>query len=301
MILQKCKSTSTFYTTDNTSSTTPPSDTTPKASFIPKNKFSNIDPPQLLTISSFFKYPEGDINEYQNLSKGTAFLVKLPSGLLIKNDNLYCITCAHITHPFHFPNLYKEEQHEWIYNLGESNIKVQLEYRDQKTGQLLHTIPLKPPYHLHPTLDLVAFKVDPNEFTRSNLPYTTTIIELEDYEHPIEGHEGKLFGYRLVDEKENILKPIESEYKFHCEESSHRFYVQTKTPSPMGVCGGPVINIENEVVGMVEGLVQIDSNSINSVKDREQREFIKACNNNTVFIPSQVLNRFLKSIDLEFY
>jgi len=261
-------------------------------------KFHLVDPPQLLTISSSFIYPEGGMNEYANLSKGTAFLVETPKKLLKKtNNSIYCISCAHITHPFNFPNLYKEDQHEWIYSLAESNIKVELEYRDPKTGKVLHTIPLKPPFHLHPMLDLVVFKVDENDFKRSNVPYTTTIIPLEDYEFPKEGHEGVIFGYQLEDEKENVMKPVEKEYVFHFCESTQRYYVSTKSPTPMGVCGGPVINIENEVVGMVEGLATIDPSMIDKVTDPKRKEFYHKVNNNTVFIPSEELNRFITKID----
>ncbi|EAL69383.1 hypothetical protein DDB_G0276167 [Dictyostelium discoideum AX4] len=264
-------------------------------------KFRMVERPDLLTISSFFRYPEGGVEDYTNLSKGTAFLARAPSGLLSKpNNSLYCISCAHITHPFHFPNLYKEDQYSWIYSLGEKNIKVQLEYRDQKTGKLLNIIPLKPPFHLHPMLDLVVFKVDEDDFNKTNLPYHTTIMELEHYEFPKEGHEGKLYGYQLISESENIMKPIETPYVFHFDESPERFYVSTRNPSPMGICGGPVINIENEVIGMIEGLAKIDQSTISKTTDPEKKQFFNKINSNTVFIPSQELNRFLSKIDMSY-
>ncbi|KAN0015667.1 hypothetical protein ACTFIU_008410 [Dictyostelium citrinum] len=264
-------------------------------------KFRMVERPDLLSISSFFRYPEGGVEEYANLSKGTAFLVRPPSGLLSKpNNSLYCISCAHITHPFHFPNLYKEEQYSWIYSLGEKNIKVQLEYRDQKTGKLLNIIPLKPPFHLHPMLDLVVFKVDEDDFNKTNLPYQTTVMELEHYEFPKEGHEGKLYGYQLISESENIMKPIETSYVFHFDESPERFYVSTRNPSPMGICGGPVINIENEVIGMIEGLAKIDPSTISKTDDPQKKKLLHKINSNTVFIPSQELNRFLSKIDMTY-
>ncbi|KYQ91315.1 hypothetical protein DLAC_11714 [Tieghemostelium lacteum] len=264
-----------------------------------KKKYTPIDTPKLLSISSFFRYPEGGVNEYANLSKGTAFLVQTPkSGFIGKpNNSIYCISCAHITHPFQFPNLYKEEQYSWLYVLGESNIKAQLEYRDDETGKLLHSIPLKPPYYLHPLLDLVVFKVDEDDFKKSNIPYQASIIELEPYDFPKEGNPGRLFGYQLVNEKENIMKPMQIDFQFHFAESSERFFLSTESVSPMGVCGGPVVNIENEVIGMVEGLVQIDPTLIDKTPNPKKREFLRKTNNNTVFIPSQVLNNFISSID----
>ncbi|EGC29706.1 hypothetical protein DICPUDRAFT_158683 [Dictyostelium purpureum] len=272
-----------------------------KSSIAEAHKFRMVERPDLLSISSFFRYPEGGVDEYANLSKGTAFLVRPPSSILSKpNNSLYCISCAHITHPFHFPNLYKEEQYSWIYSLGEKNIKVQLEYRDQKTGKLLHTIPLKPPFHLHPMLDLVLFKVNEEDFKKTNVPYETTIMDLEHYEFPKEGHEGKLYGYQLESENDNIMRPIESSYTLNFVESPERYYVKTKNVSPMGICGGPVINIENEVIGMIEGLTKIHQAIIDKQTDQNKKNQLTKLNNNTVFIPSQELNRFITKVDLSY-
>ncbi|EFA74984.1 hypothetical protein PPL_12018 [Heterostelium album PN500] len=261
-----------------------------------KKKEEAIETPSILTISSYFKYPEYGVNEYVNLSRGSLFLVKTPSGLFSASRPIYAISCAHITHPFNFPFLYKEENHKWIFALGESNIKAEIEYRDPKTGKVLHSLPIEKPYYLHPTLDLVCFRVNLEDFTRSNLPYIPSVLELEDYEHPRKGHTGKLFGYQLVNEKDNIMMPLASEYKFNVEEPN-RHFVQTQSASPMGMCGGPAINFDNEVVGMIEGLVKLDPKLIQNSDQDSKKNFFTSLNSNTVYIPSTVLKEFIKSID----
>eukprot|EP01133_Synstelium_polycarpum_P009001 gene9001-10558_t len=248
-----------------------------------KSKEDIIETPAILTISSYFK--------------GSAFLVKTPTRLFDATRPIYCISCAHITHPFNFPALYKEESHQWIFALGEQNIKAQLEYRDPKTGRVLHSIPLEKPFHLHPNLDLVCFEVNIEDFQKSSLPFAASILELESYEHPRKGHTGRLFGYQLVNEKDDIMLPLATDYKFNVEESS-RHFVQTKTPSPMGICGGPAVNFDNEVVGMIEGLVKLDQKSIDAYTDENRKIFYTGLNSNTVYIPSQVLKSFIASIDL---
>ncbi|GAM21703.1 hypothetical protein SAMD00019534_048780 [Acytostelium subglobosum LB1] len=257
----------------------------------------------LLTVSSYFKFPDYGVQDYVVLSRGTAFLVKTPGAS--QNRPIYGISSAHITHPFNFPQLYKDPSQQWIFALDESNIRVQLEYRDNNTGRILHSVHLDKPFHLHSTLDLVCFPLSLDDFTRKGLPYNASILELTDNNNNNNDSQhnqiGKLFGYQLVDEKADIMRPLETEYQLNVVESN-RHFVSTVNPSPMGVCGGPAINSNNEVVGMIEGLVKLDPRVLSpgtSTVNEATREYYNRINLNSVYIPSKILKTFINTIDIQ--
>ncbi|EGG20661.1 hypothetical protein DFA_00522 [Cavenderia fasciculata] len=285
--------TTTKYFNNNNTKYTP----TSRSYSSKKKEATSIDSPKTLTLSTYFKFPEFGVHEWANLNRGTAFIVKTPKQFFVEpNRSVYIISCGHITHPFNFPHLYKDETHQWIFALGEQNIKAQLEYRDASTGKVTHIVPIDKPFHLHPTEDLVCIEANLDDFKRSNLPFTPSVLELEVYEEPRKGHTGKLFGYQLVNEKDDIMEPVTMDFIYNTGDAN-RHFVSTKSPAPMGVCGGPVINFDNEVVGMIEGLVKLNVNDIDK-QDETQRRFLHGINSNAVFLPSKIINNFIKEVDI---
>ncbi|GAM23422.1 hypothetical protein SAMD00019534_065970 [Acytostelium subglobosum LB1] len=257
-----------------------------------------IETPSLLTISSYYRYPEFGVNNYVNLTRETVLMVKKPSDSLFNSTTkaVYGVGCAHVTHPFLYPYLYSEDRHQLLLALGESNIKTQLEYRDQKTGRVLQTVPLHRPFYLHPTLDLVCFKMNIDDLLKSNLPFKPSILELEKYEEPRKGHTGKLFGYQMISDKDDIMTPVESEYRFNVAEPANHF-VQTKSVMAPSIRGGPAVNFDNEVVGMIVAMVKLDPKAIEEHEDENRRIFLNSLNSNTVYLPSEVINQFISEID----
>lgn len=80
------------------------------------------------------------------------------TGVGTKNDYIvlqpfHVITCAHVTHPFAFRDLYPDQ--DWLAHVTHTSVTARVEIRDLETGDVVARCPAGPAT-LHESLDLVA-------------------------------------------------------------------------------------------------------------------------------------------------
>jgi len=143
---------------------------------------------------------------------------------------------------------------------------------------------------LHPESDL---KVD--EFQELVKSKDLKIDVLKLLPHiPVIGQHVMYFGHN-VDTSENIAYPTDmSGVLVWC--SPDRIYASVDVPPmPMGMCGGPVVLMQDvqQCVGMVEAAVAPLK------KGEEGNEVKELLQDKAVVIPSPVIAKFLKEIDID--
>ncbi len=88
-----------------------------------------------------------------------------------------------------------------------------------------------------------------------------------------------------------------------------KYFIQTETPSVMGMCGAPVLLMDKQptndwesavtkrCIGMVEGLVQPVSEEKLREKSVDVQKALKAIENNTAVLGSRQILEFIKEVE----
>eukprot|EP01138_Halocafeteria_seosinensis_P012879 gb/GECG01013157.1/.p1 GENE.gb/GECG01013157.1/~~gb/GECG01013157.1/.p1 ORF type:complete len:224 (+),score=6.91 gb/GECG01013157.1/:1-672(+) len=134
----------------------------------------------VLTLTAHFRVPEQGMEEYEPLSRSSAFIVgsdleQSPADNLAEDgtpafgafNKLHFLTSQHVTHPFRFPQYYPPEQgYEFIQFISEEHMKYTVELRDANDGNIVFQFPLSDNPHYtfrHPVQDVTCLHVD-NDF-----------------------------------------------------------------------------------------------------------------------------------------
>jgi len=104
-----------------------------------------------------------------------------------------------------------------------------------------------------------------------------------------------IVGHNLESRGEEVLVPTWSEGVLNLLNQKRGF---AKTPKPlmMGMCGGPVLDSQNQCVGILEAIVNSLTPSKEATMDDDTRNYWKAVENNAVFITSSQLLSFFDEI-----
>jgi hypothetical protein len=130
-----------------------------------------------LSISSWFCVPEQGMNQFEILSRGSAFLVQsdasrmvsvdksrsFPLGVHTKRSNTsallptyHVVTSSHVVSPWKWPNYYPEE---WLQHVNEQHTYYTLEVRDEH-GVFITQAECRPVTYHHLNKDLAVLHMD---------------------------------------------------------------------------------------------------------------------------------------------
>ncbi|GMH98223.1 hypothetical protein TrVE_jg14262 [Triparma verrucosa] len=206
-------------------------------------------------LTSWFRLPSQGMKSYEILSRASCFLLNPSETTKIESTKEVppiVLTSQHVIRPFHFPKYYPEP---WIQFISQSDIKIFLEIRSP-TGQILLKTELQHPHH-HSSRDISILEFPPNSLPPPSLKISRLNSSPFTPHLPI-----TCSGHVLSSQDEDTssspsspsLLPLFVPGKLTYTSPSQSF-ASTKKILTMGMCGGPVLNNNNDVIGMVEGIV----------------------------------------------
>eukprot|EP01125_Pyxidicula_operculata_P015233 TRINITY_DN5155_c0_g1_i1.p1 TRINITY_DN5155_c0_g1~~TRINITY_DN5155_c0_g1_i1.p1 ORF type:complete len:218 (+),score=33.50 TRINITY_DN5155_c0_g1_i1:272-925(+) len=173
------------------------------------------------------------------------------------------------------------------------------------TGKVTDEFELDSTTHQKLGADLIVMHLkEEDEFISKMEKYNTPLetVQLEHHEILREQLKNKsltIIGHHFTtntETKEEVLVPTTLEGTFNLY-SNNRYFINTVTPSMMGVCGGPVVynrksengSDETICIGMVEALIPELNNP--------DKPFLNVISNNTMVVPSSVIQSFLSDVE----
>eukprot|EP01126_Amoeba_proteus_P005904 TRINITY_DN12024_c0_g1_i1.p1 TRINITY_DN12024_c0_g1~~TRINITY_DN12024_c0_g1_i1.p1 ORF type:complete len:289 (+),score=62.90 TRINITY_DN12024_c0_g1_i1:132-869(+) len=236
------------------------------------------------------------MTQYEMLSRGSMFAVASKPHFK-KHQKFHFVTAAHILQPFNFMHLYPGDQHSWLSFVTEVDTQQVLQIREFQTGKTLEEFHLSQRVFTLPKIDLaVVHLLDEDNFLQSlQVKYheKLNVLELEacrpDPQLEIHGHD-----LNLCSSGEEVLVPTTLKGTLNFEDGS-RYFLKTEVPAVMGLCGGPVIDMNSTTcVGVVEALVPPLTTKDNLTT---QFEFRRRVENNTVVVKASVIKSLIDHVE----
>ena len=197
----------------------------------------------------------------------------------------HIVAASHVLSPWTWKNYYPQP---WLEHVTQEHVRYSVSVYDtcnkyaDKVQEPLATFGLNPyPIH-HGTMDLAIIHLKSEEASLKHMKSLgVEILHLCETERMFDrGDEVMFEGFELTDDHyerlEKVNDDIETEREQHKSDedirvfvpynikgklmyaSPDRFLAKTETPLPEGVCGGPVIDSDGRVCGIVEGIVPLD-------------------------------------------
>lgn len=201
--------------------------------------------------------------------------------------NVHVVTSSHVVSPFLWLDYYP---HDWLTQVGQEHCKYTLEVFDtMKPGEVLGCYDLhNSPIH-HPEGRDIAFLHLQEEDTvlKEMKKFGVEPLSIRDPDKLFSKEETIYFDGFLVHDPQGeasenanscVFEPFEEigSLAFH---TNDRFFAETATPLPEGLCGAPALDKEGEMCGVVEGIIPVDHNN-------------KMVAGSAAFVPSFVVKAF---------
>lgn len=210
---------------------------------------------------------------------------------------VHCVAASHVLSPWAWKNYYPQD---WLSQVGPEHCVYSLEVYDQESpNEALAKFGLSPsPIHDPSGRDLAIIHLKHEETALQHMKDLGVQVHYLRKDNSVfeKGEEVVFDGFNISEDsiaaQENIeLKGKEpkedtrvffpySETGILLAGSPDRFVATTPSPLPEGVCGGPVLDKEGKVCGIVEGIVP---------PTHENKEMAGAAS----FIPSPLIGEFI--------
>ena len=219
----------------------------------------------------------------------------------------HIISAAHVTHPFLYPRLYPEEFPRFLSFLGESDIKVALQLREFDTGTLLGEFWLRHGLSVKQDSDLVVGHLNDEKSFEEAMAhkYHSNVELLTLNERDVEPSKVvEVIGndFTMNANGHHVLVPVSISGQI-MGASKNRIVIDTPEPTVMGLCGGPVIELDEKgvptsvVVGMVEGRIQEPTSQSQSSSQQTGNRAMQALVGRTVLVSSVTISEFLTTVE----
>jgi len=198
----------------------------------------------------------------------------------------HVVAASHVLSPWKWKNYYPQP---WLKHVTQDHVRysVSLYDMDEKDTSKVHeplaTFGLNPyPIH-HNSMDLAIIHLKSEEAALKHMQSLgVEMLHLTDNHRMFNrGDEVTFEGFELTDDHYEKLEKLNDEMQSELQKkrseqedirvfvpyeikgnlifaSAERFLAQTEAPLPEGVCGGPVIDSDGKVCGIVEGIVPVD-------------------------------------------
>jgi len=222
---------------------------------------------------------------------------------------VHCVASSHVLAPWRWKQYYSQD---WISHVKPEHCTYSLEVIHPDNVATNHQngiseFPLNPfPIHHPAGLDLAIIHLQDEDAALEQMKdLGVTIMDTRDLEkhNPFVGEQLFFEGFQVTDQdlsemEDGLFEEYEENEKNTREASdtrvfipysttgellfgsADRFIASTPKPLPQGLCGGPVFDSDDTVVGLVEGIVPLDHSDIR-------------ISGKAVFIPSIMLRDFL--------
>jgi hypothetical protein len=197
----------------------------------------------------------------------------------------HVVAASHVLSPWQWKNYYPQP---WLKHVTQDHVRYSVSVYDMenkdtsKVHEPLATFGLNPyPIH-HNTMDLALIHLKSEEAALKQMQSLgVELLHLTENDRMFNrGDEVTFEGFELTDDHYDNLEKVNDEIESEREKkkseedirvfvpyeikgklifaSAERFLAKTDTPLPEGVCGGPVIDSDGKVCGIVEGIVPVD-------------------------------------------
>jgi hypothetical protein len=211
-----------------------------------------------LSLTSHFKSVTLGVHAYEVLSRASAFLA-------MRDGCLHVVSSAHVTHPFAFPHYYPEKG--FLAALTADDLRYSVEVRDAGTGAALLTAKL-------PALRRMARHPGARDVSALALPgggggallaalggSPAASLRALATARPGNGAPLTVHGHALLPatdaagEDTSALLPRVVSASLLGRSPAGQCFLRTAEVLEFGSCGGPVVDAQGAVVGVVEGVV----------------------------------------------
>jgi len=255
-------------------------------------------------VTSYFQLPEQQMKEYELLSHSSIILLDNYFGDDVKK-RFSIIAPYHVTHPYRFRDTYMAgPQLQWLDALREEAVIYRLGIHEPITGKMIHEFPLEWKTYKSKTKDLILLHLqDDSGFVnylgqhQIQLP-AAKIDERElkaDEEVSVVGHEVKYEG------ENQLLVPVWTKGKAKSVPvgDGDQVLVGTQEPSPHGMCGGPVLDEHEKVVGSVFGVIvpYVGDADPETHERLQQEELYRMLKGDSLAYTGKTLNKFLRETE----
>lgn len=207
-----------------------------------------------LSLSSWFCVPEQGMKDFEILNRASAFIVPAKSS----TSKLHVLTASHAVAPWRWPKYYPEE---WLKYINEDHTYYTLELRTEEGIFITQNDCLTRSFH-HSNRDLACLHFEDDnrvlEFLNA-MNFETLNLEKD----MINKNDVLSFhGHEVIGEVSNEFDERKP-YPYNCQgvfinRTKLQSFARTPEPLTLGMCGGPVLNKSNKVVGLLEGIVPVD-------------------------------------------
>lgn len=197
----------------------------------------------------------------------------------------HVVAASHVLSPWQWKNYYPQP---WLKHVTQDHVRYSVSVYDMddkdtsKVHEPLATFGLNPyPIH-HKNMDLALVHLKSEEAALKHMQSLgVEMLHLTENDRAFNRGDDVTFeGFELTDYHYETLEKLSDEIESEREKkkseddirvfvpygikgklifaSAERFLAKTDTPLPEGVCGGPVIDSDGKVCGIVEGIVPVD-------------------------------------------
>jgi hypothetical protein len=211
-----------------------------------------------LSLTAYFKSAALGVHSYEVLSRASAFLTT-------HAGSLHVVSSAHVTHPFAFPHYYPDK--DFLSALGPDDLRYSVEVRDAASGAALQSarLPALRPLARHPVSDVSALAL-PGGGGGALLAALggagpAAAPRALVAARPGDGAPLLVHGHFLLPrsdgagEDTSALLPRVVAASLLGRSPAGQCFLRTSEVLEYGSCGGPVVDSEGAVVGLVEGIV----------------------------------------------
>ena len=210
-----------------------------------------------LSLTTYFKSASLGVKTYEVLSRASAFLAT-------HGGALHVVSSAHVTHPFAFPHYYPDK--DFLAALTADDLRYSVEARDAATGAALRSakLPALRPMARHPSADVSALLL-PGGGGAALLAALGGALAASPRAliaaPPKDGAQLTVHGHFLLPstdeagEDTSALLPRLVAAALLGRSPAGQCFLRTAEVLEFGSCGGPVVDGEGDVVGIVEGIV----------------------------------------------
>lgn len=199
---------------------------------------------------------------------------------------VHVVAASHVLSPWMWKNYYPQP---WLEHLTQDHVRYSLDVYDfenrddKKKNEPLATFGVNPyPIHHPEKMDLALVHLKSEEAALKQMESLgVESLHLTDIETVFDKNDEVSFeGFEITEDHYEAMEKMNDEFEKVKEKSQSdddtrvfvpynirgnlifasqdRFLAKTATPLPEGVCGGPVLDKDNRVCGIVEGIVPVD-------------------------------------------
>lgn len=208
-------------------------------------------------LTSYFKLPDQGMKDYEVLSRGSCFPVKIVENEddYERNDNLTFLFSGHVAAPYIFPHLYPHAR-DWLEFVRPEHVKVFVEIWNENQDEI-RTFEIES-LRKHPVRDIACGVLTTSSTTTKDFKAWNPLIVRPDLKiEPLQSI--TCHGHDIIDDTQKHPERL-SVNGCSLFRTEHQVFLSTQCALPQGMCGGPVLDSDNgssTLYGLIEGSIPI--------------------------------------------